>query len=92
MKHIKTFESEFFKHNYRVDDYVLIKEHKIYGIVSRYAKIIEDFAETEGTDGYEVEFTDGDIIYILDNFIERYLTPEEIKEYELEKSTNNYNL
>ena len=88
----KIFESEYFKNNYSVGDYVLIKDGILLDIVSRFSKIVQDFSITEGTDGYDVEFTNGNIYYIIDNFIERYLTPEEIEEYELQKSKTKYNL
>ena len=89
MKYIKTYEE---KKEYKVGDYVLIKLGTDKSVEPE-AKIIqiEDFRVT-----YDIEiFSDsGELVetFVFPGEIERVLTPTEIKEFELKKAANNYNL
>jgi len=83
--------------------YIKLKDYSFYDELSKiyvkvpqeqFVKIIRKDMQRnfKPTDQYYIEFTDGshDVISITN--IEREMTPEEIKEYELEKSTKKYNL
>jgi len=93
MKYLKTYEEN--KVEYKVGDYVLLKpidqsmklEVKITHIEDRglYYKKMYD------VDG----FSDNDELvdtYVFAEEIERFLTQEEIKEFDLKRTANNYNL
>lgn len=75
---------------YKVDDYVIINVLTS----SRIAKIINYIKGNKyWSPIYSVEFSNGDTLdYINDNNIKRLATPEEIEEYEMEKSAKQYNL
>lgn len=98
MKYLKTYEENKIQYytrvsdNYKVGDYVLIKLNQDKSVVPE-AKIIqiEDFRVT-----YDIEiFSDsGELVetFVFPGEIERFLTSEEIENFELKKKATNYNL
>jgi len=78
---------------YDVGDYVLLKENYFKGIYKTiyiFSKIIE--IKKIDSVPYLVEFADGETFWVSNSIITRKMTNDEIKKYELEKSTNKYNI
>jgi len=98
MKHLKLYES-INEPKYKVDDYVLNREKGNLTIsnipIDRRHKILEN----KEPDYYLVEIYKLDDLSIVDikmgcrdNYIERLLTPEEIKDFEIELTAAKYNI
>lgn len=105
-KKVKSIEpvSEVLQRMYNIDDYVLITNYEDGSYCTKISAIFDDI-DYMGRDGlyklilYVCIFSDGDKINVTDKknpdfpfFIERKMTDEEIKEYELESASNKYNI
>jgi hypothetical protein len=86
MKHLKKYESISLK--YSIGDYVLMSGETLELKINQPVKIIRilDWGD------YIVMYNDGTTTALIDKYILRYLTPEEIEEYEIKLSQNKYNL
>ena len=90
MKHLKTYEEIL---EYNIGDYVIVKSEFFKDKLPRLCKIT-----TKGNEPYskykwyDCIMIDGTIVIVSDNMVERKMTSEEIKQFELEMSTNKYNL
>lgn len=105
MKHIKTYEGIIEDSKYNVGDYVILKNqttydfelYKNYGIIIN--KIIGQSDRNE-TYMYDVNYLDKNDYqiknlsthYVLEKFILRKMTKEEIGEFQLLENTGKYNL
>ena len=103
MRYLKKFEN--FTPEYQKDDYVLLDVEKVrmnngdlndeslddvYNVFSILSKI-KSYYETDDYP-YELIFPNGETAKVLSDEISRKLTPDEIDEFELKKSTMKYNL
>jgi hypothetical protein len=88
MKHLKLFETY-----HKVGDYVLLKidDKTQYHLnfIHKYGKII--YIDNDRIP-YKVLFSTGEWEWTTVGMIERKLTPEEIKQYELESNINKFNI
>lgn len=102
MKYLKRFENT--SNKYKVGDYVLFDLEKFMkwcnsnntvdrGDITEHnlGKIVE-YNEKEPDYPYHIEFSDGKIEQTNMSELIRFLTPNEIEEYESMKSANKYNL
>ena len=103
MKYIKTYEMKDIKvgdyflvsllrypiHVYQADPYIGINGRKSEGIN---AVKIKHLSDPPSTDTFFAETAKGKLYYLNRNEIYRELTPEEIEQYEIIKSTLKYNL
>jgi len=92
MKYLKT--SEGFSNIYKKEDYVLLFD-VLYdnGVVPDIlCKVIEYEPKNNENYPYEVEFYNGRKIRIGYYEIKRYLTPEEIEQYNIRQEQIKYNL
>jgi len=88
MKYLKNFESLYT--HYNIGDYIYVNGITFQDDKSRAGKIID--VDTLGW--YLVEFIDITNKFVRNHvsYIDRELTTDEIKQYELEKNINKYNL
>jgi hypothetical protein len=89
IKKFKVFENKNTKAYYNVDEYVLIKKGIFKPELSRFGKVVSVYSDP---DFYDVRLPDNITLDIPGRFIERYLTLEEIKQYDSEKESLKYNL
>jgi len=103
MKYLKTYESKEETNKYNVNDYILLENENDHWLVSTVAKIV-DFSnvpyyntELGNTNRYLLEsfnLEDKSIqnFWANEDEIIRKATPEEINNFEIEISSNKYNL
>ena len=91
MKYLKSFEANnvFYAGNYKVGDYVLVSGRFFKSEIDQPVKIIREFSWK-------------DFVYLYDDnsegvtpqkqYIKRYLTPDEINEFEMNLNTKKFNI
>lgn len=104
MRHIIKYELNFNKGKYEVGDYVVININKV---KNSYEDFFSSFDNEELNKYVYVKITDiinngefplkiqtslGSGTSVNKDEIERYMTPDEIEKYEIEKNANKYNL
>jgi len=103
MKYLKYFETDDNEHKYKIGDYVLLDLEEI-----DRENVEHGYSQESAPDGdsgeifqiqnnisgypYEIRLYNGKMFLALDKEIKRTLTSEEIKEYEIKKDVNKYNL
>jgi hypothetical protein len=103
MRYIKTYEMKY-DENIKVGDYFLVSLLS-YSRRKLEPYIWKDGRKTEGIDEVKVRYlsekdydhfyaetTKGELLYLNKNDIYRKLTPEEIENFEIKKSSIKYNL
>ena len=102
MKHLKTYENLLKYKEYEIGDYIVLKEYHEKWNVETHTKIVNKFIP-ETFKGKPEEYRYLIITYRLNNGniekfwvnfweIERKMTTEEIKDYEIHITTKKYNL
>lgn len=86
MKHLKRFENII---KYKVGDYVLIHGKEFQSGRDTPAKIVREF---EWGDDFEHMYDNGGISVSEPEYFKRYLTPEEIEDFETKINKKKYNI